>query len=97
MEGFLVIWLVVGVPCAIVAAFSVPDRQMGSAAALGFFLGPFGVIVAVLISIRKAIEGEQPRQPTVEGLPLTGPRPWMRSIQEEQSVSPSPPPPPRHP
>lgn len=57
MEAVLFIWFVVAVVCAFLGATLVPSDQAAVAGLLGFFLGPFGVLAALLVSIRKAIEG----------------------------------------
>ena len=55
-EGLLCIWIVVGAICTFSAIMSVPNEQAAIAGILGFLLGPFGVLAAILISIRRAIE-----------------------------------------
>ena len=78
MEGFLLLVVIMWVVCALLAAKCVPENQVGLAVLLGFFLGPFGVIAAILVSIRKAIEGERPKQPD----PLA---PAPQSTQEKRT------------
>ena len=65
MESLLCVWVVTAVICAFLAAVSVPNDQSGFAGVLGFLLGPIGVLAAILISIRLAIEGEKPEQPNM--------------------------------
>lgn len=45
MELFIIIWII----CAALGAMVARDGKKGIGAALGFLLGPIGVVVAVLI------------------------------------------------
>ena len=60
METLWGVVFIIWVVCAFLAAVSVPSEQALLAGFLGFLLGPFGILAAILISIRKAIEGVQP-------------------------------------
>jgi hypothetical protein len=65
MEWWLIVWFIVGIPSAVLSLYVVPDQPI-MALSLGFLFGPFGVIVALLVSIRRAIEeqGEGPESTT---------------------------------
>jgi hypothetical protein len=50
MEGFLRVWLVVGLICALVGMGLAVSRGRGAAGFfLGFFFGPFGWLLALLL------------------------------------------------
>jgi hypothetical protein len=85
VEHLLCTWVVVAVICAFLAAASVPDDQWALAGVLGAALGPFGVLAAILIFIRRAIEGERPQQSQ---------KPLLSSPTAPTSGIPKPPPPP---
>jgi hypothetical protein len=93
LESYLCVWVVVGGLCALLAAVSVPQRQAGLAVALGFLLGPIGVLAAILISIRRAIEGER-REVDV---PLPKPKPLPATFADLPPFDHLPPIPPDEP
>lgn len=55
--GLLIVWLLFGVACAVIAANK--GRSGGGWFALGFLLGPFGLILALVVSKnQEAIDNE---------------------------------------
>ncbi len=60
MEVLLLVWFVLGFACGALAGLSVPATEARFAQVLGFILGPFGILAAILISIRHAIEAKRP-------------------------------------
>ncbi len=103
MENLLCPLFIVCVVCAFLSAISVPVDQRGLAFVLGLLLGPFGVLAAILISIRRAIEGERPGQPNKpaprgkpdlvidDNLPAEKPRPLRETELPTDHLPPLPP------